>query len=101
MLRRFLTALEVVPVKGRLRNMRVRTQNPPGAGQSYVITLNYGVPAPTTVTCTISGAVSQVCTDLTHDQQILVGGFWNVSVVTSAGATATGVITIGFENNLE
>lgn len=93
---------QMCPIGETFDFLRVRPQNPPGIGQSITITFNtgpVGAIAATTLTCTITGT-SQTGTDNTHTAAVVGGQLWNVQVTTSAGAAATGVISIGMRRKI-
>lgn len=60
------------------------------ASQTYTATLRLNG-ASTAVTCTISGASSQNCTDNTHVVAIPAGSVYGVQFVSSASAATAGV----------
>lgn len=98
-------ASQITSVKGTLKAFRFRALNTPGVGESYIATLNYGLNgaiAATSVTCTVSGSGgATTCSDIVNSQAVVSGGVWNVSVVTSAGAAATGPVSVSLEYDVE
>ena|SRR6185437_6177270 len=85
----------VVVYGGTLKNFQVATVTSPGAGQTYVYTLEVfstpGSPSDSALTCTISGASAKTCSDTTDVVSIAAGQLWSVKLVTSGSAATTGI----------
>lgn len=77
------------PVAGTLKNLRVKTSNNPGSGQSYAFTVMVNG-ASTGITCNYSGG-GTTCSDLTHTAAITEGQTISLKAVASGFAAATSI----------
>lgn len=73
---------------GLLSNLMAYVTAPPGVGQTFVYTVRVNG-TPTTITCTIAGAVNRLGSDLVNTAKVVVGDRITVQVVASVTATAT------------
>lgn len=81
-----VTRAPMLPIAGTIRNLRVQvTNNAPGAGQSYTMTLMVNGAA-TSVTCTISDT-NFTCEDLSNTAAITAGQSYALRMVGSATAS--------------
>jgi len=78
-----------------LRNLRVHSHNPPGAGESYIFTVRVNGGA-TLLTATIAGAVDTEGTDLVNGIAIAPGDYVTMQIISSVAAVAS-YTTWGFE----
>lgn len=97
----------IFPTSGTLDLMTIQTANPPGVGTSWAISLRQGTTqasmATTTLTCTISGAVSQTCNDSTHSITIAAGDRLSM-VALGAGTPLTnqnGIVSMRFKPTID
>jgi hypothetical protein len=81
----------VWPISGTLKNLNVTANQAAGAGQSYTFTLRIAA-SDKTLTCTISGASPQTCTDSTHTEAITAGQLYSIKTVSSVTATNNAVV---------
>lgn len=77
------------PVAGTLKNLRVKTSNNPGSGQSYTFTVMVNG-ASTGMTCNYSGN-GTTCSDLTHTAAITEGQTISLKAVASGFAAGTSI----------
>ncbi|CAO4145496.1 hypothetical protein [Methylorubrum extorquens] len=77
--------------RGRFSKLRVATPGPPGAGETWMITLQK-LFSDTALTCTISGSGSNDASDLVNSVLFEASDRWSLKVVSSAGATGTNCI---------
>lgn len=83
-----VTVNYLVTRSGLLRNLVVRTNDPPGLGQTYTFTVRING-APTTITCQISGAVDRGASDLVNTAEVVIGDRVTIELVSSNGASGT------------
>ena len=83
----FIATLAMVAINGFVRNVTVRVNNAPGAGQNFAYTLIKNG-TPTAITGTISGASSFAFTNTTP-LAVVQTDWLVIEVITSASATAT------------
>lgn len=73
---------------GKVRNLNVVSSAAAGAGQSYTATMQLAG-SPLTITCTISGASANTCSDIQHEADIIAAGqTLYLQIVSSAGAAS-------------
>jgi hypothetical protein len=92
----------IAPMALRIKNFYLNTNNAPGTGQSFTITIVTGTPgtALTAPTGTITGLISNTSTlftDTADTVSVSAGQCVAIKVVTSATSAATGVMSGGFE----
>ena len=79
------------PFRCLLRNLRVKTHNAPGAGETYIFMIRRdpapgGAPQNTTITCTIAGGVDQRAEDLVNIVEFAAGDLMCLRMISSVGA---------------
>lgn len=83
-----LNVQNIMPTAGTIKNFFVFVQSVPGAGASWTMTVrNNG--ADTAVTCTITGAAAQSCSDTTHTAVFAAGDLIAIRIASSGGPNAT------------
>lgn len=75
------------PLAGLFKKMDIFFGSPPGAGQTYTVTLRKNS-TNTSMTCTISGGSNNSCGDIVDDVTVIQGDQWNFQVAVSGSATA-------------
>lgn len=75
---------QVFPANGTLKNLRVKTEDVPGSGNSYTITIRTGMTiagmADSDVTCAVSDT-SDTCSDVVNTLTISAGDLVNMEIV--------------------
>ena len=92
----------IATFSGTLKNLYVYTANAPASGQTFTFTIYVGTPGSMTatgITCQITSAATNPCSDLTHSASITAGQSWSLQIVTSATSGATGQVAVGLELN--
>ncbi|TFZ60653.1 DUF2793 domain-containing protein [Methylorubrum sp. Q1] len=74
--------------RGRFRDLRIVTQDAPGAGASWTVTLQ-NLFTGTALTCTIAGAGSNQAADLVNSAVFEAADRWCLKIVSSSGAKPT------------
>ena len=95
-------ASAIATFNGTLKNLYVYTANAPASGQTFTFTIYVGTPGSMTatgITCQITSAATNPCSNLTNSASITAGQAWSLQIVTSATSGATGPISVGLELN--
>ncbi len=77
--------------RGRFSKLRVATPGPPGAGETWTITLQK-LFSDTALSCTITGAGSNDAADLVNSVLFEASDRWCLKIVSSAGASPTNAV---------
>jgi hypothetical protein len=75
----------LMPVSGFIKDLRVKSAGPPGAGETYRFTLRINE-ASTPLTATIAGAVETTACDLSHSVRIIAGDRFCMMIESSLGS---------------